>query len=92
MLSTIKTGWDEHLQNMYSNAFQEFHSSALHRAIAEQLERLEQNCTSNFGEEDRRSVIAWVEALIAESDAQSMFMYRRGYKDCIGTLRLLDVI
>ena len=91
-MSTLKTEWNEHIQNMYSHAFQDFQLTDLHCALTEQLKRLEQDCNSNFQEDDLLYITAWVEALLIHSDTQGIFMYKRGYEDCIGTLRQLDVI
>ena len=91
-MSTIKNEWNEHLQNMYSNAFEDFRQTDLHCALNEQLKCLEQDCKSNFREDDLLYITAWIEALLAHSDTQCIFMYKRGYQDCIGTLQQLDVI
>ena len=91
-MMTAKDEWNEYMNNMYSLAFEDFHRGDYYRALKETLDRLERDCKSNFDEDDFEYISDWIYALAASGDAQGTFMYERGYQDCIGILKRLDVI
>jgi len=89
---TAKSEWKEYLDNMYSQAFQEFHRTGHCLALRETLDRMERDCQMNFRADDFAYINAWMDALMMMNSAECVFMYERGYRDCVDTLKQLEVI
>jgi len=87
-----KTEWNVYLENMHQHAYTEFRGSNHYHELRINLDRMEESCKGNFREADFARIVDWVDVILNTSGAESEFMYRRGYRDCVGLLKHLQII
>lgn len=83
---------DEFISSMYSSAVQKFNQTTVYELLNEKVQETENNCKSNFQEDECEIFNAWEEAFTRYEEEKSSFIYAQAFQDCIDLLKGLKVI
>lgn len=84
--------FDQYLNAMYERAYRQFRESGEGRLLRERSARCEEDCMLNFHPGDHIYITDLVAALADAEGAEAAYLYRRGYIDCMESLKQLHVL
>ena len=79
--------WERTLDQWFEEALERYRASEewkYHRAMGE---RAEQERRNEFTEEQNQLIEEWLEVFRLGRDAESLALYREGFRDCLALLR-----
>lgn len=77
---------------LLENAVEDFHKTEKYRLLCEKHNQAVDNYESKLSEIEKESVDEYLDALTELQGAETEFVYRQGFKDCMLILKKLTVI